>query len=526
MEGFKHKSTKWQSMSSEKKFGFLRSLLWPVHRSELKKVVSMLVLLFLLCICYSVLRNLKDTIVLTAKHSGAEVIPFLKVWGMLPAAFAATWIYTRLYRIFNRETVFYVIISSFLAYFILFAFLIHPNSDKLHLDTLGDWLATHLPAGFKGLIAMIRNWSFTTFYVISELWAAVVLSILFWGFANDVTNVSQAKRTYGILNIGSNVAPILGGAIGIICGTFLSLSPVSASGDAWRQTLVNIVVMLTVLGVSAMILFYWINRNVIDKEKALDSTYVPKEKLRLSIRDSIKYISKSRYLTCLAIIVLGYNISINITDILWKEQLKRYFTDPNEMLVHMNSITVGIGIVATVGGLLFSMMVNRLGWTFTAILTPAVMAIMAVGFFTFLFCGNGLTAFAMTLFGASPFALTVYFGSMQNCLSKAGKYSLFDASKELAFLPLDSDAKTKGKAAIDGLGSGIGKSGSSLAYQGLIIMLGSVALSTPYIAVILMVVLVSWITSVVKVGGLFKKVSGKETPKSTFDKPALEAAQN
>jgi len=513
-------------MSSEKKFGFLRSLLWPVHRSELKKVLSMLVLLFLLCICYSVLRNLKDTIVLTAKHSGAEVIPFLKVWGMLPGVFAATWIYTRLFRFFNRETVFYIVITSFLVYFLLFAFVIHPNSDKLHLDRLGDWLTANLPGGFKGLIAMIRNWTFTTFYIISELWASVVLTVLFWGFANDITEVSQAKRTYGILNIGSNVAPILGGAIGIICGKFLSLSASSgvASDDAWRQTLVNIVIMLTVLGVSAMILFYWINRRVIDKERMANTGYAPKEKLRLSIRDSIKYISKSKYLTCLAIIVLGYNISINITDILWKEQLKRYFTDPNEMLVHMNSITVGIGIVATVGGLLFSMMVSRLGWTFTAMLTPAVMAIMAVGFFTFLFCGDGLTAFALTMFGASPFVLTVYFGSLQNCLSKAGKYSLFDASKELAFLPLDSDAKIKGKAAIDGLGSGIGKSGSSLTYQGLIIMLGSVALSTPYIAIILFVVLSSWIASVASVGGLFKKISSKEPAAASpeFAEPALE----
>ena len=494
-------------MSSEKKFGFLRSLLWPVHRSELKKVLSMLILLFLLCICYSVLRNLKDTIVLTAKHSGAEVIPFLKVWGMLPGAIAATWIYTRLFRYCTREAVFYIVVSSFICYFLLFAFVIHPNSDRLHLDRLGDWLTAHLPLGFKGFIAMIRNWTFTTFYIISELWAVVVLTVLYWGFANDITEVSEAKRTYGILNIGSNVAPILGGAIGILCGKFLPMTTGVGSEEAWGQTLVNIVSILAFLGLSAMGVFYWINKHVIDKAQGSLTGYTPKQKFKLSIRDSIKYITKSRYLTCLAIVVLGYNISINLTDILWKEQLKRYFTDPNEMLIHMNSITIGIGLAATVGGLLFSMMVNRLGWTFTAILTPAIMAIMAVGFFTFLFCGDGLTALALTLFGASPFALTVYFGSLQNCLSKAGKYSLFDASKELAFLPLDQDARLKGKAAIDGLGSGIGKSGSSLAYQGLIIMLGSVAMSTPYIAGILFVILISWIGSVVSLGGFFKRIT-------------------
>lgn len=495
--------------TDEKKFGFLRSVLWPVHRSELKKVVSMLILLFLLCICYSMLRNLKDTIVLTAKHSGAEVIPFLKVWGMLPGAIIATWCYTRLARRFSRETVFYCIIGGFISYFLLFAFFIHPNSEQLHLHKFGDWLTLHLPSGFKGVIAMIRNWTFTSFYVITELWAAVVLGLLFWGFANDITEVSQAKRTYGILNIGSNLAPILGGGIGILCGSAIPLVELGGQ-DPWGQTLINTSIMVACLGLTAMSIFYWINRKVLvtNQPVSIKEESIPKkEKAKISIRESIKYILRSRYLTCLAILVLGYNISINITDILWKEQLKRFFTDPNDMLVHMNMITVGIGVVATVGGLLFSLMVNKLGWTFTAILTPAIMTVMAIGFFTFLFCGDALTSLALTFFGATPFALTVYFGSLQNCLSKAGKYSCFDASKEMAFLPLDSDSKLKGKAAIDGLGSSLGKSGASITYQGLIILLGSVASSTPYIAVILFVVLIAWVASTLSLGGLFKKVS-------------------
>lgn len=500
-------------LTGEKKFGVLRSLFWPVHRDEVKKVVSMLILLFLLCICYNILRNLKDTIILTAKHSGAEVIPFLKVWGILPGAIAATWIYTRLARHFSKESVFYIVVGGFLLYFLLFTFVIHPNSEALHLNTIGDFLTLHAPAGFKGMIAMIRNWTFSSFYVISELWATVVLTVLFWGFANDITDVSQAKRTYGILNIGSNVAPILGGSIGILCGSIFSFS--SSGQDAWRQTLISTTLTLTVLGVIAMVVFYWINRNVIVKEvhqPVEGQLPVKKEKLRLSIRESIRYISKSKHLLYIALIVVGYNISINVTDVLWKEQLGRFFSGrKNEMLVHMNMITIGTGIVATFCGVLFSLMVNRLGWTFVAILTPLIMTIMAIGFFTFLFCGDALTGVVMMIFGTTPFALTVYFGSLQNCLSKAGKYSVFDASKEMAFLPLDADAKLRGKAAIDGLGAGIGKSGASLTYQGFLILLGGLSASTPYVSVILFVVLIAWIVAVVKLGKVFKQVSLKES---------------
>ena len=119
-------------------------------------------------------------------------------------------------------------------------------------------------------------------------------------------------------------------------------------------------------------------------------------------------------------------------------------------------------------------------------------------------------AVSSLFFGLTPFAMTVYCGSIQNCLSKASKYSVFDATKELAFLPLTSESKLKGKAAIDGLGSGIGKSGSSLTYQGFIIALGSVSLSTPYIAGILFVVLLAWIYSVFSLGKQFKKMTTTE----------------
>ncbi len=496
----------------EKKMSFLRLLFWPVHRSEFRKVFSMVSLLFLLCISYNILRNLKDALLLTAKNSGAEAIPFVKVWGMLPAVFAATWIYTRVSRKFSREKVFYIIIGSFLAYFLLFAFLIHPNSESLHLDTLGGFLTKVLPSGFKGLISLIRNWTITTFYVISELWAVVVLTVLFWGFANDTTEVAEAKRTYGILNIGSNVAPILGGSLALLVSQSVNVSVLGSSGDVWGYTLQRLILVVTCLGGGAMALFYWINRKVVDLNK-VETKQAEKPKLKLSVRESIRYISQSRYLLCLALIVLGYNIAINLTDILWKEQLTRFFTNPKELLEHTSKITFMTGIFATIGGVLFSFLMTRKGWTFVAILTPLVMVLMAVGFFTFLFAGTALAPMALALFTTTPLAMTVYFGSAQNCLSKAGKYSVFDATKEMAFLPLDSEARRKGKAAIDGLGSGIGKSGASLMYQGFLIFLGSVSVSTPYIAAILFAVFGAWIYSVFFVGKRFKAMG--EAPVQT-----------
>lgn len=485
-------------------FGPIRSVIWPVHRSEVKKVLSMLLLLLLLCISYSILRNLKDAVVLTASDSGAEVIPFLKVWGMLPAAIIATWFYARLANRMTREKVFYTLISCFLIYFLAFAFIIFPNRDQLNLVGASHWLTEYLPSGFKGLIAFICNWTFTTFYVVCELWSVMTLSILFWGFANEITPLSQAKRHYGIFNIGSNMAPILGGflALALSKGSW-----VSGASDQWEQTLVNLILLVTVVGCLSMVLFYWIHRNIDQTTTEPTKASTKKKKIKISLRESIRYISGSKYLLCIAMLVLGFNIAINMTDVLWKQQLKTYFTDPSELLNHMNQVTVGIGTLASIGAALFSIIVCRLGWTFVGLITPLVMSVMGAFFFSFLFFGDSLSGFSMMLFGMSPLALTVYFGSLQNCLSKASKYSVFDASKELAFLPLSSDARVKGKAAIDGLGSGVGKSGASIVYQALILLVGGISQSTPFIAGLLLIVLAAWFIAVVSLGKRFKAIT-------------------
>lgn len=100
------------------------------------------------------------------------------------------------------------------------------------------------------------------------------------------------------------------------------------------------------------------------------------------------------------------------------------------------------------------------------------------------------------LLGTTPLMLGVLLGAAQNILSKSSKYSLFDPAKEMAYIPLDQESKTKGKAAIDVIGNPLGKSGGALIQQFLIFGVGSLSMATPYLAVILSVLIVMWFKAV------------------------------
>lgn len=495
--------------SSEAPFGALRSAFWPIYSHEARKMIPMVIMLFLICFNYSALRNMKDAIVITA--SGAEVIPFIKVWAILPCSVLVTLIFAKLSNLYSQEKVFYIMTTGFLALYALFAFVIYPSRDMLHPHQTADYLQSILPAGFKGLIAMFRYWTFTGFYVISELWSTIVMTVLFWGFVNEITRLSEARRFYSVLSVAGNFAAIAAGLISVFVAQEGKFNPHIPFGhDAWEQTMMILMVLIIVSGLLTMWLFRWMNRNVLNDPSYDDLHQIKREtkkKGKLSFRESLFHISNSKYLLCIAVVVIAYNLVINLVEVVWKDQLKNLYPGPTDYNNYINNLTAIQGIVSTLTSLAMARMINRMGWTWTAMITPTVMLITCVGFFGFLFFQNHFANLLYPiLMGASPFVIAVFFGSAQNCLSKACKYSVFDATKEMAYIPLNHESKLKGKAAIDGVGSRLGKSGGSVIHQGLLMVFATVTASAPYVAIILIGVIIFWMIAIRSLGSQFNTI--------------------
>lgn len=501
-------------------FTGFRSYLWPIHRHELKKFIPMLLMFFLISFNYNILRASKDALVITAPEAGAEVLPFIKVWAILPMAILLTFIFTRLSNRFSREKVFYWMIGIFLGFFALFTFVLYPFQEALHPHFFANYLEKILPSGLKGLVALLRNWTFTAFYVMSELWGTAVMSVLFWGFANEVTNVWEAKRFYGILGIGANLAGIVAGQIAKMFSKSFYFSSIPFGTTSWDQTILFVNCSILFSGLLIVFLFHWLSSRVVGDAPACGSK--TQEKIKMSMRKNFKYLAKSKYLICIAAIVIMYNVGLNLIEVVWKDQIRQLYPNPNDYNLYMADITTFIGIVATLISIFITgNVLRKFSWTTSALIPPLIMIATGTGFFFCILSQNsGFNGLAL-LFGISPLAMSVFLGGLQNSLARASKYTLFDATKELSFIPLSRESKLKGKAAIDGVGSRIGKSGGSVIHQGLLIFTSTVAASTPFVGLIFFGVVGIWIFSVISLGKQFNAKIKLKAEQEQQEKKAL-----
>ena len=480
----------------KREFSKWRAFFWPVHGFELKKILPMFFMFFFISFNYTILRDTKDTLVVTS-HAGAEAIPFLKFWGVLPAAIIFMLVYSKLSNMLSKPALFYTTIVPFLIFFGLFTTVIYPNRDALQMDSLANIFKEMLPLGCHGLVESIRAWHFSVFYILSELWGSVVLSLLFWGFANDITKVGEAKRFYSLFAIGANLALIVSGEAIVRVSDIRRFLPEGV--DGWQVSLNYLMAMVVVAGLAVIGFYYWINREVLTDARFYDPSEVKakKSKPKMSIKESMLFLARSPYLLCIAMLVICYGVSINLVEVTWKKQLGFQFPDKNDYSSFMGRFSQTTGLVTILMSLFVGANAMRKGWGFAAMITPVVLLVTGVAFFSFIIWQDSLGSY-IAAFGTTPLWMAVCFGWAQNVMSKSAKYTLFDPTKEMTYIPLDPESKVKGKAAIDVVGARLGKSGGSLVQQALMILCGATSLMaiTPYIAVILFAIIAIWIVSV------------------------------
>lgn len=504
-----------------------RSFIWPIFGKEHKKFLPMTAMISLILFNYTLMRNMKDAL-FTGATSGSAVIPALKVFAVLPSAFIIFLIISKLYSMYSKEKVFNMIVLFFTIFFALFALVLYPAREFLEATTLSQWILNATPdtTFFTNLANMVRYWSFTFFYIFSELWGSVVASLLFWQFANQIVQVAEAKRFYSHFYLLANLATMMAGYLGLELGL--------KGKELGYYFTVNVTMTLVVIA-SVMILglFAYLTKKVVpDPELVVQGEVKPKKsKPKLSIGESLKFIFSSPYLGLIALLVICYGISINLVEVAWKESMSihaaqdaikalgpKIMEDAASVAAHkehaksvyqslQSTVTMWNGLATFFVILVGSYLVRLLGWRFGALATPVIIGITGSVFFYFFIYSDSAAPIASGL-GMSVLLLTVTMGAVQNVLSKSTKYALFDPTKEMAYIPLDDESKSKGKAAVDVVGGRLGKAGGAGIQQFLFLFTaGGVVTIAPILAVLMIGFVVIWMFSVVALNKRFQALS-------------------
>ena len=470
---------------------------WPIKWHENKKFIPMALMMACVLFNYSTLRSVKDSLVNT--NIGPEALSFIKTYLVLPSAMIFMIIYAKLCNVMSQQKVFYTLTTFFIAYFTLFTFVLYPNPEYFQIskNTI-EALAINYP-NFKWFIRIIGCWSYASFYVMSELWGSVMVTLLFWQFANKITKTEEAKRFYSMFGLIGNFGLILAAiAFGIFFDENMQIVPKNVKS-------IPVLCLVIFNGVLILFLYRWINLHVLTDPNLYNPNEIgvkKKSKVKLSLGDSFKMIVTSKYLGLIALLVFSYGVSINLVEGVWKAQVTKLCPTEDEYNLFMGQFLGYQGAVAIFFMLVGSNILRRVSWFTAAMFTPLMILITGTAFFSFIIFDSGLGLQLAAFFGTGPLVVVVIIGMGQNVLSKAVKYSLFDSTKEMAYIPLDDEMKTKGKAAVDVIGGRFGKSAGGFIQSTFFMLMPSLGFTeaTPYFGAIFFVIVILWVFAVKALG--------------------------
>jgi AAA family ATP:ADP antiporter len=378
-------------------------------------------------------------------------------------------------------------------YFALFATVLYPFNRALSMDFSG--ISNEFA---KKLLLPVGGWAFSSFYVMAELWGSAMVSLMFWRFANDVTSLKESKRFYAMFGFIANIALIISGeTLKVIKGA-------------------NVIAWLTVLSCFAIVfIYYWLNTYVLMDPRFFNPDEIKKPKKskeKLNLAESFRYILGSKYLGFIVLLIVSYGVSINLVEVMWKGQAKLLYPSEAAFSGFMGGLQTWTGIASIVFMLIGANILRRCSWLVAAVATPLMIFVTGLLFFGCIVFKDHLAAVIESFGGVSILVVITWVGLLQNVLSKGTKYSLFDPTKEMSYIPLDDELKSKGKAAVDVIGGRAGKSGGA-AIQFLllnVIFVGSSLVQlAPIIALVFVLILLLWFFAVSGLNKEFLKLSAE-----------------
>jgi len=328
------------------------------------------------------------------------------------------------------------------------------------------------------------NWSHYVYFFYVDIFNSVMVG-LFWSFANDLTSPDQALREYGFVGGGG----ILGG----IVGAALTGWTVERIGAA-HLLLVCVGFLLAIAAVAGV------------TARVAPPPDGNGHEREASLRDAVagaRLTAGSRYLTCVALVVLLYEIVSNVIDFQFHTWVSRQYGDGAAMAAFLGRFSAA-SIAASLAAqfVLTTWVLRRWGPRLGLLALPIVL-------------GLGSTAFV---------ALPIFAVIAATFFSDATlSYSLNQSAKEILYTPVERAAKYQAKAFIDMFLMRVGKGLGALLIVAWLAWLTPLGWGEERMGLLVLAVVVAWVAVARAAARAFAERTGAAPatggPGSTGNKP-------
>ncbi len=452
-----------------------------------RKTLAMGLLVMLTVIGYNIMRGMKKAIMLSLPSAGAAYIPFVKTMLVMPLSIIIGALYLIIRHRHGIVTAYHTITLAFLAYFILFTFVLLPGIAHVTPDP--TWIASiqHNYPHFKFLVGLLSNWPIAIYYVAAELWGTYSLVVLFWQIANELYSPQEATDTYPFFIFVSSIS--------IIIASY-ALQLLSAS----ESPLVSCTITMSLLSAGMITIVNSLSaQHDFSQTRHADST--PKKK-KISLADSVRLTLTSPHVLYIGVCVFSFGMLVNFFELSLDHKLAEYYSDTKLLLEFQSWFTRTKGLLCIAANFINAMLLRRIGWFGVAMITPCICILSAN---LFLFSAYHVDLIQQVLQLSSAEELILLTGCILLVITYACKYSFFDTTKELAFTPLPDSVKASAKAVADGICGRAGKSGSSFVQASLITMTAAQSIPDiiPYLLYFGVFLSVFWLWSMTRLNNSY-----------------------
>lgn len=457
-------------MTSRRHVGILHKL-FPIKRDEWSKVLILCFLKGLLSFCFAMLKLQKNSNVIFDEC--AEQISFVKSF-VLPVGLLMVVAYTVLSNRFSQKLLFYGIIFFFLGAFGLYGFVLVPYRDSLLPDTqcLEDKWAGR--PGFLHFVKVYGSWIFALFFCLAELYGQFLIILLFWGIANGIFTSEQAKRSYHFFIVAGCIGGILGADMAVYITNRIVDSDKQHATEKNLYDISQAIAFCCFFVCCFVLLFYmWLAKRPdfnTENKRLASST-------KMSFFKAVKYIASDRYLLATACLVICCAVTTSLVDITYKKYITHFCNLEDQKLMTEGKVhkikTYAVweasqmkwaNWLCIVAGLFLTHWVSRkFSWRVNAYIAPIIISVTGIMFFgaSAYHRRYNLNDFCQRLFNFPAYTFIAHIGFYQSVLTTFVKYVFFDTTKEMVFIFLGPEARKQGKAAVDVVGSRLGKGLSS-----------------------------------------------------------------